>query len=86
MNPKFIRLNVRTAQIVHGFDAQNAEIVEAVNEESFVTKLVALERIQSVSERYILVTGGHGRLMYWEYEGDLDALAQRLASANLLLE
>ena len=86
MSARFIRLKVRTAQIVHGFDAQNAEIVEEVNEESYVTKLVALERIQSINERFILVTGGQGRLMYWEYKGGMEALAQRLAKAGLLLE
>lgn len=86
MSARFIRLKVRTARIVHGFDAQNVEIVEEVNEEVYVTKLVAIERIQSISERYLLVSGGQGRLMYWEYKGGMDALAQRLAKAGLLLE
>ncbi|GAB7125611.1 hypothetical protein JCM19000A_01180 [Silvimonas sp. JCM 19000] len=86
MSAKFIRLKVRTARIVHGFDAQNAEIIEEPLDEAYTIKLVAIDRIQSISERYLLVTGGHGRLMYWEYKGGMDALAQRLAKAGLLLE
>ena len=65
---KFIELKVRTARIVHGFDSDNREIVEEVKELDFTRKLIAVQRIQSVSEAYILVTGSHGRVMYWEYE------------------
>ena len=82
---KFIEVNVRTALVVHGFDANNQEMIEAVNETEFVTKLVALERIQSISEQYLLVTGSHGRVMYWEYDMTMAVLKQRLAEAGLLV-
>lgn len=71
---KFIELSVRTAMIVHGFDEENKEIIETVSEEAFVKKLIAVSRIQSVSEQFVLVTGSHGRVMYWEYEDSFEQL------------
>lgn len=82
---KYISLRVRTAMMVHGYTDDNKEIVEEFNDEPFVDKLVALERIQSVTEKYVLVTSSHGRVMYWEYEGGLAALGARLGAAGLLV-
>jgi len=81
----FIEVNVKTAMIVHGFDYNNKEIVEEVNETDFVTKIVAVERIQSISENYLLVSSSHGRVMYWEYEGSLETIRAKLEAADLLL-
>nr|WP_176605273.1 MULTISPECIES: hypothetical protein [Pseudomonas aeruginosa group] len=80
----FIRLKVRAAFMVHGYDADNREIVEQIGEERFVEKLLRVERIQSVSEKYLLVSASHGRVAYWEYEGGLAALRRRLEQAGLL--
>ena len=81
----FIRLKVRAAFMVHGYDADNREIVEQIGEERFVEKLLRIERIQSISEKYLLVSASHGRVAYWEYEGGLTALPRRLEQAGLLL-
>lgn len=83
---KFITLKVKTALIVHGFNDKNEEITESVTEDKFVSKMIALHRIQSVSEQYLLVTGSHDRMMYWEYEGDMESLAKRMIAADLLVE
>lgn len=80
----FIRLKVRAAFMVHGYDADNREIVEQIGEERFVEKLLRIERIQSISEKYLLVSASHGRVAYWEYEGGLTALRRRLEQAGLL--
>ena len=53
--------------------------------ERFVEKLLRIERIQSISEKYLLVSASHGRVAYWEYEGGLTALRRRLEQAGLLL-
>lgn len=82
---KFIDLNVRTAIIAHGFDAENVEIEEVVNESSFTRKLIAISRIQSVSEKYLLVNSIAGRQMYWEYEESMAEVVQRLKSAGLIV-
>lgn len=81
----FIRLKVRAAFVVHGYDEQNRELIEQVNEPEFVEKLVRVERIQSVSERYVLVSSSHGRVAYWEYDGGFAALGARLEAAGLLI-
>ncbi|WP_293937747.1 hypothetical protein [Iodobacter sp.] len=82
---KYIALRVRTAMLVHGYTADNQEIIEEFHDETFMEKLIAIERIQSVTEKYLLVNASHGRVMYWEYEGDLNLIAQRLNAAGLLI-
>ena len=82
---KFISVRVRTAIVMHGYTEDNQEIIEEFNDEPFVEKLLAIERIQSVTENYILVSSSHGRVAYWEYEGDLAVFKSRLASANLVV-
>jgi len=81
----FLELEVRSALIVHGFDNDNREIIEEVREPNYTKKLIAVERVQSLSEQYILVTGSHGRLMYWEYRETFASVRQQLATAGLLL-
>ncbi len=80
---KYLEIAVRTAFIVHGFDQDNCEIVESVAEVDFVEKLVAVERIQSISEQYLLVTSSHGRVMYWEYKGTMAQLKERLRDGGV---
>lgn len=82
---KFISLRVRNALVMHGYADDNSEIVEEVKDQQFMEKLIAVERIQSVSENYLLVTSSHGRVLYWEYEGDLASVKARLAAAGLVV-
>jgi len=82
---KFIELEVKTAFIVHGFDENNKEIIENIAEEVFVKKFLLIDRIQSISEEYILVTSSHTRVMYWEYNGTMNELTKKLKNAGLLI-
>lgn len=82
---KFISVRVRTAIVMHGYTDENHEIVEQFEAQPFVEKLISVERIQSVTEQYILVTSSHGRVMYWEYEGGLAAIKARLQAAGLVV-
>lgn len=74
----FIELEVKTAIITHGYDAQNKEIQELINEGDFMKKIIAIERIKSISEKYLLVTSSHNRIMYWEYKGTMSHVKQKL--------
>ena len=74
----FIELEVKTAIIVHGYDAQNKEIQEIFNEVDFMKKIISIERIKSISEKYLLVTSSHDRLMYWEYKETMEEVKQKL--------
>jgi hypothetical protein len=82
---KFISVRVRNSIVMHGYADNNTEIVEEIKDDEFVEKLVAIERIQSVSEKYILVSSSHGRVLYWEYEGDFASIKTRLTDASLVV-
>lgn len=81
---KFIELEVKTAFIIHGFDENNKEIIENISSEVFIKKLIAIDRIQSISEEYVLVTSSHTRVMYWEYNCSMDELTEKLKTTGLL--
>ena len=74
----FVRLRLGTFIIMHGYDADNQPIEETHQVVGFVDKLVAVSRLQSVTEQYILTASSHGRVIYWEYEGTLDEVARLL--------
>lgn len=81
---KFISITTGNYLIVHGYDADNREITETVTVNAPMKKLVAVKRIQSISEKYVLVTRSHGRLFYWEYEESFDELRDLLLAYGLL--
>ena len=81
----FIKITTGNYLIVHGYDDKNKEIIETVTVEKPMVKIVAISRIQSISDKYILVTGSHGRLMYWEYEESFKALQSVLKRHQQLL-
>lgn len=70
---------------MHGYTTDNQEIIQEIRDEPFIEKLIAVERIQSATDKYLLVTSSHGRMLYWEYEGGLDQLKSRLAAADLVI-
>jgi hypothetical protein len=71
--------------IVHGFDENNKEVIENVSDDIFVKKLISIDRIQSISEKYVLVTSSHTRVMYWEYNCSMGDLTKKLKSSGLLI-
>lgn len=78
----FIEISVKDHLISHGFDENNKEIIEEVTVEKPTKKFLSVDRIQSVSAKYILTTYGHGRLVYWEYEGSYDELKEKILIAS----
>ncbi|AZJ35634.1 hypothetical protein EI424_10595 [Tenacibaculum singaporense] len=79
----FIEIEVKLGIIVHGYDDKNKEIEEVFNETDYMKKIISIERIQSISEKYILVKSSHGRVMYWEYKGTMEELKQKLLDINI---
>ena len=75
---KFIPITVGNYLVVHGYDEHNREIIESIEVERASLKIVAVDRIQSLSEKYMLVTGAFGRLMYWEYEESFEEISAKL--------
>lgn len=82
---KFITLRVRPNRTYHGYDSENRPISEEVTGNSFVEKVIAMDRILSVTEDNLYITVPHGRVQTWSYEGSLESVKSKLASAGLLL-
>ena len=78
MSAKFIELTLGSHIISHGYDIMNKEITEEVKVEGFSKKIVAISRIKSVSEKFILTDYIEGRLIYWEYQEDYEFLKKIL--------
>ncbi len=72
--PRFVEVVVQNHMVSHGFDENNQEILENVIVDEPRKKLIRVDRIQSLSEKYILTSYGYGRLVYWEYEGSYEKL------------
>lgn len=75
---KFIELTLGSHIIAHGYDNDNKEITENISVDGFSKKIVAVSRIKSVSEKYILTDYLDGRWIYWEYEEAFEDLKKIL--------
>jgi len=64
----FIEISLGSHMISHGYNHENEEVLETVEIEGFSKKVVPLNRIKSLSEKYILTDYLNGRWIYWEYE------------------
>ncbi|MBC6998557.1 hypothetical protein [Cytophaga sp. FL35] len=69
---KFVELHLGSHIISHGYDDSNTEIEESVTVEGFSKKLVSVDRIKSLSEKFILTDYLDGRWIYWEYQENYD--------------
>ena len=56
-------------EILHGFDENNKEIIERVEVDGFTKKIISVDRILSVTDKFILMNYAFGRIIYWEYKG-----------------
>ncbi|MBU2949002.1 hypothetical protein [Zobellia uliginosa] len=74
----YIEVSLGSFMIGHGYDQKNKEIEERVVVEGFCKKLVAVNRIKSVSEKYILTDYLDGRWIYWEYLESYDEVKEML--------
>ncbi|MFB9991609.1 hypothetical protein ACFFLM_06465 [Deinococcus oregonensis] len=82
---KFLRLTVAPGLTFHGIDDTGKERLEEDEGGEFAVKLIALARIQSVSEQYVLVNGPAGRLYYWRYREPFEAVQQALQDEGALV-
>lgn len=75
---QYIELSVKVHSIIHGYDGKNQLIIESIKEEKFSNKVIAVRRIDSVSQEYLLVQLSHGRLAYWEYDESFEVVKSKL--------
>jgi hypothetical protein len=77
-DPRFIEVTVSNYIILHGFDASNKEIEEYVKDQAPKKKMISVDRIQSISEKYICTTYANNRLIFWEYNDGYENLKKKL--------
>jgi hypothetical protein len=80
MTQEFIELTLGSYIISHGYNNKDKEVIEAITSDVFSKKLVAVSRIKSVSEKYILTDYVDGRWIYWEYAEDYEFVKSLLVS------
>ena len=78
MSVKFIELNLRNHIISHGYDENNKEITEEFIADVFSPKTIAISRIKSLSDKYVLTDYIDGRWIYWEYEESYESVKNKL--------
>ena len=80
---EFIELYLGSYVISHGYDKSNKEMMTHVSADKFGKKLIAVARIKSLSEKYILTDYVDGRWIYWEYKENFEEV-KKLLSKKLL--
>jgi hypothetical protein len=81
----FIEIVTKDFIIVHGYDEDGKEVSEDVKVPVPTKKIMAVSRIQSITDKYILTSSLQGRYIYWEYEGKYIDLFNQLKAASLLI-
>lgn len=76
----FVELTLGNHMVSHGYDSDNKEVLEEVGS-SFAKKLVAVSRIKSLSEKYILLDYLDGRWVYWEYKESYEDIKELLQNS-----
>lgn len=75
---KYIELELGSHEILHGFDLNNKEVIEKVEVDGFTKKLVAIDRIKSITENAVLCDYAFGRVIYWSYKGSMENIKRKL--------
>ena len=75
---EFIELHLGSYIISHGYDKNNNEKIVHIPADNFAKKLIAVSRIKSLSEKYILTDYVDGRWIYWEYKEDFEDVKKLL--------
>ena len=78
MSIRFIELHLRNHIISHGYDKNNEEITEEIVVERFSPKTIAVNRIKSLSDKYVLTDYTDGRWIYWEYQESYEFVKSKL--------
>lgn len=79
---KFIEISLGSFVVSHGYDDANKEVEEKVEVEGFAPKVIAIDRIKSLSEKYVLTDYLDGRWIYWEYKESYESVKAKLLALN----
>lgn len=83
---KYISARIRACKVYHGYTSDRQPIVDDVPADGFVDKLIRVDRILSITPKYIFIECPHDTAQTWEYEGGFDEMKKRMSSAGLLID
>lgn len=83
---KFIKLTIKNPTVMHGFDAENKEILEKTTPHEPTAKLISIDRIKSLCKDLVLIDYAEGRWIFWEYEENFEDIERRLANSGMLIK
>lgn len=83
---KYISARIRPAKVYHGYTNDRQLIIDDVPSEEFVEKVIKIDRILSITAKYIFIETPHDTVQTWEYEGGFESMKKRMSSAGLLID
>ncbi len=82
----YITAKIRALKVYHGYDEDRKAVVDDLDAVGFVTKLIKVSRILSVTEDYIFIECPHNTVQTWEYKGTLEDFRLKLHQAGVAAE
>ncbi|MEJ5021005.1 hypothetical protein WH297_14880 [Ochrobactrum vermis] len=82
----YITAEIRPSKVYHGYDKDRKPVVDDLDGGDFVSKLIKVSRILSVTEIYIFIDCPHNTVQTWEYKGTLEEFRLKLRRAGVPAE
>ena len=82
----YITANIKAAKVFHGYDKNRKLIIDNVDSDGFVEKVIKVDRILSFTEDYIFLECPHNTVQTWEYKETLAEIKEKLKKSGLLVE
>lgn len=83
---KYISARIKPAKVYHGYTDDRQLIVDDVPSDGFVEKVIKIDRILSITAKYIFIETPHDTVQTWEYEGGFESMKKKMSSAGLLVD
>ncbi|GAA5542157.1 MULTISPECIES: hypothetical protein [Brucella] len=82
----YVTAEIRASKVYHGYDEDRKAVIDDLGAGGFVTKLIKVSRILSVTEDYIFIECPHNTVQTWEYKGTLEDFRLKLRQAGVAAE
>ncbi|MGK9218608.1 hypothetical protein KXR81_21025 [Brucella intermedia] len=82
----YVSAEIRASKVYHGYDEDRKAVVDDLDTREFVTKLIKVSRILSVTEDYIFIECPHNTVQTWEYKGTLEDFRLKLRRVGVAAE
>ncbi len=79
----YVTAEIRASKVYHGYDQDRKPIVDNISVTGFVTKIIKVSRILSVTEDYIFIDCPHNTVQTWEYKGTLEDFRLKLVQVGV---